>query len=130
MDLVPNRYSVDILSAPDPALGGTSKRLYGPDQPALTPATIYTTPGSTRTRLSYFRVVNTTAAAATLTISIGVDGVATRIFDQAIDANSVWGEFVDFTLEPTEVLQAGQTVSGSPAVEALTLTINGAEQSI
>lgn len=58
----------------------TSKRLYGPAQIATGPATVYTVPASTKTIIRQIHISNPSASPVTLTLSIGADGVTTRLF--------------------------------------------------
>lgn len=58
----------------------TAKRLYGPAQIATGPATVYTVPASTKTIIRQIHISNPSASPVTLTLSIGADGVTTRLF--------------------------------------------------
>jgi len=58
----------------------TPKRLYGPAQVATGPATVYTVPALTKSVLRYIHVSNPSASPVTLTLSIGADGAATRLY--------------------------------------------------
>lgn len=106
----------------------TPKRLFGPAQLTGAAATKYTVPALTKTVIRHIHVVNP-GAAVTLTMSIGVDGAATRIFDAlTIPANSaglVPYPFVNFIMDAAEVLQAFASVTLQ-----LVLTIDGDEISL
>ena len=58
----------------------TPKRLYGPAQIATGPATVYTVPAVTKTIIRQIHVSNPSASPVTLTLSIGADGVTTRLW--------------------------------------------------
>lgn len=133
MDLSVNKYKVQVSgpggSTISVSIGGTPTRIYGPAQPTDAPATIYTVPADTRTTLSYIRIVNTAASQATLTLSIGADAPGTREYSEfPIDANGVFAEFVELTMEAAETLQISQA-HGSPFTAALTVTINAKVES-
>lgn len=90
----------------------TPKRLFGPIQVATGPATVYTTPAATKTRVKYLHVQNPSGAAVTLSASIGADAAATRFYDAySIPAkaagvtDSVRQIWIDLILEATEILQ-------------------------
>src|SRR5947207_14806677 len=55
------------------------KRLYGPAQVATGPTTVYTVPALTKTIIRQLHISNPSASAVTITISIGADGVTTRL---------------------------------------------------
>src|SRR6266850_4598306 len=99
----------------------TPKRLAGPAQVSNAAATKYTVPASTKTVVRHIHVSNTTAAAVTLTMSIGADAAGTRIFDAyTIAAGAVLDHFCYYVLEAAEVIQA---LAGTNNI--LTLTIDG-----
>ena len=56
------------------------KRLYGPAQIATGPATVYTVPALTKTIIRQLHISNPSGSAVTITLSIGADGVTTRLF--------------------------------------------------
>jgi hypothetical protein len=58
----------------------TPKRLYGPAQVATGPATVYTVPALTKTIIRQLHISNPSASAVTITLSIGADAAATRLF--------------------------------------------------
>ena len=104
-------------------MADTAKRLYGPAQPGTSSTTLYTVPASTTAILRNIRISNTTATAATITMSIGADAAATRLMSGvSIAANSVydWSGFI--VLATTETLRALQGTSA-----ALTVTVSGVE---
>jgi hypothetical protein len=88
------------------------KRLYGPAQIATGPATVYTVPAVTKTILRQFHVSNPSASPVTLTISIGADAAATRLWSTysipaaaAGVSDSVRDIFVYIPMEAAEILQ-------------------------
>lgn len=101
------------------------KRLYGPAQPANPgAATIYTVAALHKTTVQFVQIANTTASAATITMSIGVDGSTTRVLDGfSVPAHGIVALQVEWSLAAAEVIQAFQG-TGS----ALTVTINGTDQ--
>ena len=56
------------------------KRIVGPIQIATGPTTVYTVPAVTKTILKWIHVSNPSAAPVTLTLTIGADGVTTRLW--------------------------------------------------
>lgn len=58
----------------------TAKRLYGPAQVATGPSTVYTVPAATKAIIRQVHISNPSASPVTLTLSIGADGVTTRLF--------------------------------------------------
>lgn len=58
----------------------TAKRLYGPAQIATGPTTVYTVPALTKTLVRQLHISNPSASAVTFTLSVGADGVTTRLF--------------------------------------------------
>lgn len=56
------------------------KRLYGPAQIATGPTTVYTVPAVTKTIIRHIRVSNPSASPVTLTLSVGADAAATRLY--------------------------------------------------
>jgi len=104
-------------------MADTGKRLSGPTQLTTSAVTQYTTPAATTTTVRGIHVANTTAVAATFTLSIGNDAAGTRFFSAlSIGANGTldWSGFL--ILAATETLQA---FAGTAT--ALTLTISGIE---
>jgi len=105
------------------------KRLFGPIQVATGPTTVYTVPALTKTILRYLRINNPSAAAVTLTISIGADAAASRIMDAySIPAkaagvtDSARDLFVYLPMEAGEIL----TLSAG-ANNVLTIAVGGDE---
>lgn len=104
-------------------MADTAKRVAGPTLLTGTAATVYTVPASTTATLRNIHVSNETAAAATLTMSIGTDAAGKRLFTAyTVAANDVvdWSGFM--VLAAGEVLQA---FSGTAS--ALTLTVSAVE---
>jgi hypothetical protein len=101
----------------------TAKRLAGPALVTNSAATKYTAPASTKARVRYIHVQNPSGSAVTFTMSIGSDAAGTRIYDAySIAASSLFERFVDFILEPAEIIQA---LAGTNNI--LTLTVSGEE---
>ena len=107
----------------------TPKRLAGPAQIATGPATIYTVPASTKTIIRHIHVQNPSGSPVTLTLSIGADGAATRIFDAfsvPAQAAGVTSNIIDhwcyYVMEAAAILQAA---AGSNNV--LVITVDGDE---
>ena len=99
------------------------KRLYGPAQLTNAAATKYTVPALTKTIIRHIHVENPSAAAVTLTISIGADAAATRLFDAySIAAGTVLDHFCYYIMDVAEILQA---LAGTTLV--LVITIDGDE---
>lgn len=99
----------------------TPKRLHGPAQVSNAAATKYTTPASTKTIVRHIHV-NNPGAAVTLTMSIGADAAAVRIFDGRSIPTGEFDHFCYYVLEATEIIQALSSVNNQ-----LTLTIDGDE---
>jgi hypothetical protein len=57
-----------------------AKRLYGPAQIATGPTTVYTVPALTKTIIRQIHVSNPSGSAVTFTLSVGADGVTTRLW--------------------------------------------------
>lgn len=101
-----------------------SKRLHGPALVAAAAATKYTTPSNVRTKVRHIHISNPTASPVDFTLSIGVDAVATRLFDGlVIPADSVVDYWGPYTLAAAEIVQAG-----AGTTNVLTLTIDGEEE--
>src|ERR1700675_3252046 len=102
------------------------KRLVGPV--ALTVATIYTVPALTKTIIRQIHLVNGTAGALTVTLSIGADAAGTRILGPAYSipaqAAGVTGSVVDYGCYI--VMDAGEILVSSVA-SAIVATITGDE---
>lgn len=102
-----------------------AKRLSGPTQLTTSAVTQYTAPASTTAIVRNIHVANTTATAATFTLSIGTNAAATQLYGAVtIPANSAldWSGFI--VVATTEIIQA---LAGTGT--ALTLTISGVEVS-
>lgn len=102
----------------------TPKRLSGPAQLTGAAATLYTVPAATKTVIRYIHVSNPSGSAVALTMSIGADAAAVRIFDAlSIAADSAQDFFVYHVLEAAEILQA---FAGTASV--LVVTVDGEER--
>ena len=104
----------------------TRKRLYGPAQIATGPTTVYTVPALTKAILRHVHVSNPSGSAVTLTISIGADGVTTRIFGAySIAANTVFDHFCFYVVDAAELvtLSAGTN-------NILVIVIDGEENTL
>lgn len=102
----------------------TAKRLFGPAQLNGSPAvTKYTVPAATKTRVRHVHVFNPTGAPVNLTISLGADGAATRLFDAyPIPAFSPYDWYPYQIMDVGEMIQAFASAAGS-----LVMTIFGDE---
>ena len=104
-------------------MADASGRIYGPAQPAATNATLYTVPTLTSVIVRNIHICNTTATAATISLSInGTAATAANCWMSAlsIPANSVfdWSGFMH--------LSAADTIQGlQGTASALTVIING-----
>jgi hypothetical protein len=96
-------------------------RLAGPALLTNAAATKYTTPASTVTIVQHIHVQNPTGAAVTM--SIGADAAATRLYDAfSIAAGGVLDTFCKYVLNAGDTIQA---LAGTTNV--MTLTIDGQE---
>lgn len=107
----------------------TAKRLYGPAQIATGPTTVYTVPALTKTIIRQIHISNPSASPVTLTLSIGADAAATRLFSTfSIPAaaagvtNSVQDFFWYQIMDAAEIL----TLSAGTNL-VLVIVINGDE---
>lgn len=104
-------------------MGDLAKRLSGPTHLTTSAATQYTVPASTKAIIRNIHAANTSASAATFTMSIGTDAAGKRLWSgHSIPANDVldWSGFM--VLDAAEIIQA---FSGSTNV--ICLTISGVE---
>jgi hypothetical protein len=100
-----------------------AKRLAGPAQVSNAAATKYTVPALTKTIIRHIHVQNPSGSAVTLTLSIGADAAAVRIFDAySIGAGTVLDHFCYYVMEAAEILQG---LAGTNNI--LTLTVDGDE---
>lgn len=104
-------------------MGDNGDLIYGPAQPGTTNATLYTVPGATQAHIKSVKVVNTSGAAATITLALnGTSDTASNhwLFSAySIPAN----EWVH--VETFESLDAGDTITGKQGSSgALTVTIS------
>jgi len=101
----------------------TPKRLAGPLQISNSATTRYTVPAVTKTIVRHIHVSNPSGSPVTLTVTIGADAAAVRLFDAyTIAANSFIDHFCYYVLEATEVIQ---TNAGTNNI--LVITIDGDE---
>lgn len=101
----------------------TAKRLGGPEKIGTAEETLYTAGGSTVAIIRNIHICNTTAAGATIKMSIGADAAGTRIMsDVRVEAYSMydWSGFL--VLGNSETLRAQ-----SGTADALTVTVSGVE---
>lgn len=104
--------------------GRIAKRMAGPAQVSNVAATKYTVAASRRGVIRHVHVQNPSGSAVTLTVSIGADAAAVRIFDTySIAANTVLDHYCYYVLEVAEIIQA---FAGTNNI--LTLTIDGDEE--
>jgi hypothetical protein len=101
------------------------KMLYGPAQIATGPTTVYTTPASTKAVIRHIHVMNPSGVAVSFTLSIGADGVTTRILGPGLSvaATSDLDRFGEWTIEAGTIV----TVSAS-SNNVLVITIGGEER--
>ena len=97
-------------------------RFYGPAQPGTTAATLFTAPTAGSATIRHIRIANTTATAATITISVGADAAGKRIYDTfSVPAHGIHDSgSMALVLANSETLQGLQGTAS-----ALTLTISG-----
>lgn len=104
-------------------MGKTEKRLYGPALLTAAAADTYTVPASTTAKIRHIHFFNEDTASRTVTASIGVDAVGTRIFqDFIIAAKSPYDYYPDLNLVAAEKIQAYSDVTLK-----VTMVINGYE---
>lgn len=89
----------------------TAKRLYGPALIATGPATVYTVPALTKAIIRQIHLSNPSASPVTLTLSVGADAAATRLWSTySIPAaaagvtDSVRDIFMYLVMEAAEIL--------------------------
>lgn len=89
-----------------------------------TATTVYTVPAATTTTIRHLRIVNSTAAAVTVVMSIGLDAIGTRIIGTGtqVGANGYIDISGAIVLNATETLQAT-----AGAATALTVVVSGVE---
>jgi hypothetical protein len=93
---------------------------------AATETTIYTVPAAIKTVIRHIHISNPSGSAVTLTLSIGADAAATRIFDAySIAANTVLDHFCYYALVAAEVLQAAAGTNN-----ILTITVDGGKMTL
>jgi hypothetical protein len=107
----------------------TSKAaLYGPSAVAASLTTLFTTPSTEMDRIEMIWVNNPTAAAISLTISIGADAAGTRIIGTNtaanIPANSVVPFYGPFHVPPSTAVTATAGASG------LVIMFNGEKRTL
>lgn len=101
-----------------------ARRMHGPAQVSNAAATKYTVPAGLRAIIRHIHVQNPSGAPVTLTVSIGADAAAVRIFDAySIAAGAVFDHYCYYVLAAAEIIQA---LAGTNNI--LTLTINGDEE--
>src|SRR3990172_4979360 len=105
-------------------MADVGKRFYGPAQPAGSAGTLFTVTTSHSYHVSSITVANTTAVAATITVSIGTDAAGTRILDavevpghDVLMLNGYW------FMASAEIMQGWQGTAS-----ALTVTISGVDE--
>mgnify|MGYP003394107751 FL=1 len=103
-------------------MGNKPARFYGPAQPGTVAATLVTAPSEQGIIIRNIHVANTTATAATLTLSVGTDAVGTRLYATfSVPANGIHDSGATF-----EVLNGGETIQGFQGTSgALTVSISG-----
>jgi hypothetical protein len=107
-------------------MASTPLRLTGPAQLAGTAATIYTVPASTKTVLRHIHLSNPSGGPIDVTISIGTDAAALRLFDGfAIAADSTYDWWTYVVLEAAEIVEAFASSAAT-----VVYTINGDERTL
>ena len=100
------------------------KRLNGPSQLTNATVTRYTTPAATRTILRHMHISNPSGAAVDLTMSIGADAAAVRLFDGfPIPADSVYDWYGLVVLASGDIIAAHASTT-----LVLTMTLFGEEE--
>jgi len=103
--------------------GRVNKRMHGPAQISNAAADKYTVGASRRGIVRHIHVSNPSGSPVTLTLSIGADAAAVRIFDAySVAANAVLDHFCYYVLEAAEKIQG---LAGTNNI--LVLTIDGDE---
>ena len=100
-------------------MADSAKRLLGPTLLTGAATTLYTVPGATQTIVRHIHVSNNHTAAVTLTLSIGTDAAATRIYDAfSIPPNGAldWAGFM--VLEAAEIIQGWGSTASKLAITA------------
>lgn len=99
------------------------KRLYGPAQIATGPATVYTVPALTKTILRHIHISNPSTAPVKLTLSIGADAAATRLYETfSIAAKTVIPLFWYVIMDAAQILTLSADTDS-----ILVIVINGDE---
>ena len=102
-----------------------AKRCAGPIALGTVATTVYTVPAATTTVIRSLHVANESAAAATFTVSIGVDAAGKRVF---YNTNVGIADAYDWT--GNIVLATGEVVQAYASIgTALTLVVSGIETS-
>lgn len=100
-----------------------AKRLYGPAQLTNAAADLYTVPAGRKALVRHIHVQNPTGGAVSVTLSVGADAAATRIFDaRSIAAGDSLDFFCYLPLAAAEKIQG----FGSTTL-VLTIEISGDE---
>ncbi len=93
-------------------------RIVGPIQLAAADALLYTST-SALTKIRHIHLANPTAGALTVFLSIGADGVTTRIYDAySLAAGAVLDTFVYY------ILATGETLRGHEATGKVTIIVD------
>src|SRR5881397_1658662 len=98
----------------------TPKTLFGPIQVATGPTTQYTVPALTKTIIRHLHLSNPSGSPVTFTLSLGADGVTTRIYGAlSIPANSNHDYFCYHVVEAASIVT---TSAGTNNVLVITLS--------
>lgn len=104
----------------EPVAGRTYKRFFGPALLTSSAADLYTVPSGRRSRVLGIHASNPTASPVDLTLSIGTDAVATRVYDDfEVAADSVETSFDPYDMASGEKIQG---LAGTTGVMNLTIT--------
>lgn len=103
---------------------GTPRRVHGPAQVSNAAATKYTVPTGVKAWTRGIHISNPSAGVVTITMSIGADAAATRIFDDfPIPAGTTYDYYQRHTLEATQIIQA---LSDTNNILVLTIDVDEA----
>jgi len=102
-------------------MGKVPNRLYGPAQLGNSDAELFAGAAATRTIIRHIRLTNPTGGAVTVTLSIGADAAATRLYDAfSIAAGGVEDRWCYY------VVEAAESVRGhASAATSIVAIING-----
>jgi hypothetical protein len=101
----------------------TAKRLFGPAQLGNATATKYTVPAGTKAKVRHIHFFNPSGAPVTVTMSIGGDAAATRLFDAfSIPAGQPYDWYPYLVMDAAEIIAAHAS-----AAATIVMTVFGDE---